>query len=159
MLTRWHDTDIDALAAQLDTSPLRGLSPHEAAARLARDGANTLRKEETSSPWIILAGQFRSLVIWVLIGAAVVSAALGEFVDGNGQRSRYPWTRADDVGNGKRSGCDETPRGTNGRRRDVRDVTYPVRDSGPLRHVALAHGSEARSRKNGRSKPSWFGFC
>lgn len=82
MPTSWSDTDIDALAAQMNTDPLRGLSPYEAAARLARDGANVLRKEESSSLWTILIGQFRSLVIWVLIGAAVVSAALGEFVDG-----------------------------------------------------------------------------
>ena len=34
------------------------------------------------SPLAILAGQFSSLVIWVLIGAALVSAALGELIDG-----------------------------------------------------------------------------
>ncbi|MBI3757719.1 MAG: HAD-IC family P-type ATPase, partial [Deltaproteobacteria bacterium] len=82
MPTSWYNTNIDALAAQLATDPLRGLSSHEAAARLVRDGANTLRKEEASSPWTILAGQFQSLVIWVLIGAAGVSALLGELVDG-----------------------------------------------------------------------------
>src|SRR5260221_14620601 len=82
MPTSWHDTDIDALAARLATDPLRGLSSREAAVRLVRDGANTLQKEEGSSPWTIPAAQFSSLVIWVLIGAALVSAALGELIDG-----------------------------------------------------------------------------
>ena len=63
MPTSWHGTDIDALAARLATDPLRGLSSREAAGRLVRDGANTLRKEEGASPWTILAGQFQSLVI------------------------------------------------------------------------------------------------
>jgi Ca2+-transporting ATPase len=45
-------------------------------------GPNTLRAGRALSPLALLAGQFRSLVIWVLIGAAVVSVALGEVVDG-----------------------------------------------------------------------------
>src|SRR5262249_6420916 len=36
----------------------------------------------TVSPLTILASQFSSLVIWVLIGAAIVSGMLGEMVDG-----------------------------------------------------------------------------
>lgn len=78
----WHDQPIDELAAQLATDTLRGLSPQEAEERLARNGLNELRKGEAVSPLTILASQFRSLVIWVLIGAALVSAALGELIDG-----------------------------------------------------------------------------
>jgi Ca2+-transporting ATPase len=61
---------------------MRGLSTREAAERLAHDGPNELRKGEAISPLAILAGQFSSLVIWILIGAAIVSGILGETIDG-----------------------------------------------------------------------------
>ena len=78
----WHDQSIPELTAQFATDVVRGLTSQEAAARLQQWGANALRKGQAVSPLAILAGQFRSLVIWVLIGAACVSAALGELVDG-----------------------------------------------------------------------------
>jgi hypothetical protein len=82
MQTPRHAIPINALATQLGTDVGRGLSSPEAAERLEQTGSNELRKGEAISPLAILLSQFRSLVIWVLIGAAVVSAALGEFVDG-----------------------------------------------------------------------------
>ncbi|NOT55449.1 MAG: cation-translocating P-type ATPase [Deltaproteobacteria bacterium] len=81
-MTSWHDKPIDELAVQLATDLQQGLSPQEATEHLAKAGPNELRKGESISPFSILVSQFRSLVIWVLIGAAVVSAVLGEFVDG-----------------------------------------------------------------------------
>lgn len=80
--TRWHDQSIPELTTQLTTDVTQGLTPQEAAARLQQWGPNELRKGKTISPLAILAGQFRSLVIWVLIGAALVSGALGELADG-----------------------------------------------------------------------------
>ncbi|HEX2518725.1 MAG TPA: cation-translocating P-type ATPase, partial [Castellaniella sp.] len=50
--------------------------------RLHTWGPNELRKGKAISPLAILAGQFRSLVVGVLIGAALVSIALGELADG-----------------------------------------------------------------------------
>ncbi|HXG20068.1 MAG TPA: cation-translocating P-type ATPase [Methylomirabilota bacterium] len=79
---RWHETPIEALAAQLATDVQHGLSPQDASERLAKIGPNELRKEDALSPWAILLSQFRSLVIWVLIGAALVSVFLGELTDG-----------------------------------------------------------------------------
>jgi len=82
MLEHWHTLSVDALATQLTTDPLRGLALQEAATRLASTGPNELRKGEAISPLAILAAQFRSLVIWVLIVAALVSVLLGELADG-----------------------------------------------------------------------------
>ena len=82
MSDSWHDKAVEVIAARLATDVMRGLSLHEAADRLAKVGPNELRKGEVISPLAILAGQFSSLVIWVLIGAALVSAALGELIDG-----------------------------------------------------------------------------
>src|SRR5215831_15328519 len=78
----WHDQALSELTAALNTDEVRGLAPDEAAARLYQWGRNTLRTGQTISSLALLAGQFRSLVIWVLIGAALVSVALGEVVDG-----------------------------------------------------------------------------
>src|SRR4029450_11981807 len=78
----WHDQPIPALTAQLRTDVQTGLPPAEAAQPLQQCGPNALRQAKTISPLALLAGQFSNLVIWVLIGAALVSVALGEVVDG-----------------------------------------------------------------------------
>src|SRR5499426_509618 len=78
----WHDQPIPVLAAQFRTDVQQGLTPSEVAQRLQQCGPNALRNAKTISPLALLAGQFSNLVIWVLIGAALVSVALGEVVDG-----------------------------------------------------------------------------
>src|SRR4029450_14162160 len=81
---RWHTRPIADLTAQFGTNVQQGLTFQEAAQRLQQDGPNELRKEQAVSALTLLAGQFGNLVIWVLIGAALVSIALGEGVDGIG---------------------------------------------------------------------------
>ncbi|MEO8179766.1 MAG: cation-translocating P-type ATPase [Deltaproteobacteria bacterium] len=61
--------------------PASGLSTVEAKERLATQGPNELARAEATSPWLLLLEQFKSPVIWLLLGACVVSAALGEMVD------------------------------------------------------------------------------
>lgn len=58
-----------------------GLTAAEAAEKLAANGPNELAREEPTSPWKIFAGQFASPVIWLLLGACVVSALLGQIAD------------------------------------------------------------------------------
>src|SRR5262252_3909664 len=78
----WSDRPLSEATAALHTDEVRGLAAHEAAARLRQWGRNELRKDQGLSPLALLARQFGSLVIWVLIGAALISVALGEVVDG-----------------------------------------------------------------------------
>ncbi len=59
----------------------RGLTSAEAAHRLAEVGPNEIAREKAVSPWIVLGGQFESPVVWLLLGAAIVSGALGQIVD------------------------------------------------------------------------------
>ena len=59
----------------------QGLSNNEAKRRLTEVGPNELEREEGTSPWMILAGQFKGALIWLLLGACVVSALLGELGD------------------------------------------------------------------------------
>jgi len=65
----------------LATDLSHGLSPQEAAARLASDGRNELRRKDATPPLAILAAQFRSVVVVVLIVAAIVSAAVGDVIE------------------------------------------------------------------------------
>lgn len=77
--------------AEASTAPLaRAPSPHpppigltaaDAKERLATHGPNELSRAEATSPWLMLLEQFKSPVIWLLLGACVVSGALGEVVD------------------------------------------------------------------------------
>ena len=78
----WHAESAAAVAARLGSDAARGLSAADAAARLARDGRNEIRAARPPSAWRLLARQFDSLVIWVLLAAALVSAALGDLLDG-----------------------------------------------------------------------------
>src|SRR5581483_10904505 len=61
--------------------PILGLTSEEAGRRLAEAGPNEIEKAETTSPWKMFAAQFGSPLIWLLLAATVVSAALGEIAD------------------------------------------------------------------------------
>ncbi len=59
----------------------QGLSQSEATQRLAQSGLNQLEEKKQISPWSILLDQFKVFIIWVLIGAALISGFLQEWVD------------------------------------------------------------------------------
>jgi P-type Ca2+ transporter type 2C len=58
-----------------------GLTHKEAARRLAQFGPNEIQREPQTPAWIALARQFASPLVLLLIGACVVSTALGEVLD------------------------------------------------------------------------------
>ena len=76
----WHALPADEVVRRLD-SRLEGLSASEHAARLKRHGPNRLPAPKTRGPLARLVAQFENLLIYVLIGAAVVSGALGHWLD------------------------------------------------------------------------------
>ncbi len=76
--TPWHLLAADEAERKLETNPDRGLSPEQAAQRLARYGRNELREGRQRPPWRILLDQFSDFMIVVLIAAAVVSGVIGE---------------------------------------------------------------------------------
>jgi Ca2+-transporting ATPase len=63
------------------STPVEGLTSGEATRRLTDQGRNEIEHEQATSPWVLLAGQFNSPVIWLLLGACVISAVLGEVAD------------------------------------------------------------------------------
>jgi magnesium-transporting ATPase (P-type) len=62
-----------AVAARWDVDPARGLSPAEAAARLAEHGPNQLEAAETVPAWRKLLAQFQDPLVYLLIVAVIVS--------------------------------------------------------------------------------------
>ena len=58
-----------------------GLSSAEVQRRLGEFGPNEIRREQATSALTLLARQFASPVIWLLLVASVLSAALGELLD------------------------------------------------------------------------------
>lgn len=58
-----------------------GLSSAEAQRRLIDAGPNEIRRAQTTSPLTLLARQFASPVIWLLLAASALSLILGELID------------------------------------------------------------------------------
>jgi len=81
-MTAWHSQSIEDSANVLAVDLKEGLTDEEAASRLIRYGQNKLREGKPISPLAIFIRQFKSVVIWVLIGAAIISIALSELTDG-----------------------------------------------------------------------------
>lgn len=77
----WHALSIDEAIKELETDGSRGLSEAESRKRLEKAGPNALPEPKGSGAWGLFLGQFKSLVIWLLIVAGIVSALLGEGVD------------------------------------------------------------------------------
>ncbi|HEX6310219.1 MAG TPA: cation-translocating P-type ATPase [Acidimicrobiia bacterium] len=78
----WHARPLGDVLAELGTDPRRGLDEPEAARRLAVVGPNALAARQRSGALGLLLEQFRDVVVWVLVGAALVSGVLlGEWVE------------------------------------------------------------------------------
>ena len=72
----WHARSLDEVYERLDTDA-EGLSTAEATARLDEYGPNEIEREEPVDPLATLASQFRDVLIYVLVGAALLSVAVG----------------------------------------------------------------------------------
>ena len=73
--------DAKAAVARFGVDPAHGLSAGEAGARLQRYGENRLAEKPARSRWLAFADQFRSVLIVVLIAAAVLAGAIGDVKD------------------------------------------------------------------------------
>jgi Ca2+-transporting ATPase len=73
----WHGLDVADVAARLGTSLDAGLTPEEAARRLAEHGPNELEAGRRVAPWRLLLDQFRNVLIIILLVAVALSAVLG----------------------------------------------------------------------------------
>lgn len=81
MIKNWHQKDVNDLCEELKSPLQTGLSPQEAARRLAENGPNELTATEGRSALHILLEQFANLLVVILFAAAGISAALGDMKD------------------------------------------------------------------------------
>jgi P-type Ca2+ transporter type 2C len=73
----WHSLEVDEAAARLETSRRSGLKAREAARRLGEHGPNELAAARAVAPWKLLLGQFRNVLILILLAAVALSVVLG----------------------------------------------------------------------------------
>ena len=76
----WHAREAGEVLTALDAS-LHGLTADEARARKARFGANRLAAARQRSEILRFLAQFNNLLIYVLLGAAVLAILIGHMVD------------------------------------------------------------------------------
>ena len=74
----WHALPADEVLARIVTDAVRGLSPAEAARRIARHGPNALPEKKGRSGFFLLLRQFQSPRVYLLFSAAAVAFFLGE---------------------------------------------------------------------------------
>jgi P-type E1-E2 ATPase len=76
----WHALTAGEALSRLQVTAV-GLSESEAAARLARVGPNVLPRPRRAGPFLIYLRQFINPLVYLLLGATLVSLAVGEMTD------------------------------------------------------------------------------
>nr|MBA3468012.1 HAD-IC family P-type ATPase [Herpetosiphonaceae bacterium] len=79
--TAWHQREVAAVLRELEVDAASGLSREEAARRLVERGPNELAETSRRAIWRIVLEQFTSLMVIILLVAAVISALLGDLTD------------------------------------------------------------------------------
>ena len=77
----WHAQTSQRCLEQLNSNPQTGLGTDEVAAGLARHGANRLAEKAPRPAWLKFLDQFKSLLVLILIGAALLAGAIGDLKD------------------------------------------------------------------------------
>ncbi len=77
----WHGLQLAEVVRLLDTNLSNGLSEEEARQRLAKFGPNQIARRPGKPAWLSFLLQFHQPLIYILIVAGAVTAALGQIVD------------------------------------------------------------------------------
>lgn len=77
----WFTKGNDEVVAELVTDPLTGLSSEEAAKRLKENGPNEFNEHQKPSLFKMFTEQINSMLIYILIVAAIISTMVGEYSD------------------------------------------------------------------------------
>ena len=76
----WHALSADEVARHLQSGP-EGLDTAEVHRRLALHGPNRLASGKRRGPWLRFVLQFHNILLYVMLGAAAITAVLGHWVD------------------------------------------------------------------------------
>ena len=77
----WHAKTSERCLSQLSSNSDVGLSGEEVKQRLAKYGSNRLAEKTPRPAWLKFLDQFKSLLVLILIGAAVLAGAIGDLKD------------------------------------------------------------------------------
>lgn len=77
----WHARSSQDCLAELGSNAQSGLTRDDVAAGLARYGANRLAEKAPRPAWLKFLDQFKSLLVLILIGAAILAGAIGDMKD------------------------------------------------------------------------------
>ena len=77
----WHTIATEEVSIALAANPQAGLTSQQVLSRQARFGLNRLAETPPTPFWKRFLGQFGELIVWILIAAALVAGALGEWLD------------------------------------------------------------------------------
>jgi len=77
----WELHPVPLAAELLEVEPGSGLTSGQAASRLSTNGPNALTQTEREPAWKLFVNQFRSFLIVILVGAAVLAGLVGDFKD------------------------------------------------------------------------------
>lgn len=80
-MSNWYKLDVVEVLRKLDTNSTQGISQSEAEQRLQAYGLNELKERPGDNIWQILWKQLTAIMVVVLIVAAVISLALGDYID------------------------------------------------------------------------------
>ena len=80
-MQKWWQLSTVEAAKTLSADLNAGLSTFEAKQRLAKYGPNQLQEKKGRGPLSIFFDQFKDFIVWVLLGAALVSGFLKEGID------------------------------------------------------------------------------
>ncbi|MDY6845935.1 MAG: HAD-IC family P-type ATPase [Chloroflexota bacterium] len=77
----WHAMSSADVVEELETRPDEGLTSEEVEKRREKYGPNELEEVPPTTFWELLWAQINSFVIYMLLGAAIISALLGDFTE------------------------------------------------------------------------------
>ncbi len=77
----WWRLSIDDVVQRLQTNQKQGLDTDQVKQRLSQYGHNVLPEQKKVSLFILFVCQFSSFIVWVLIGALIITGLLGEWID------------------------------------------------------------------------------
>lgn len=80
-MSNWHTKSIEHTTEATQTQIITGLSESEAAKRLQEQGPNELSGAKKKSLLRMLLGQLNDALIYVLLGAVLITIFMGEYID------------------------------------------------------------------------------
>jgi Ca2+-transporting ATPase len=78
---KWHSLSVAEVLGRLGVEPRQGLSSEEAQARLRQYGPNALPEAPPTPFWKRVLEQLKGFVVLILIGAALISMVLGDWIE------------------------------------------------------------------------------